>query len=337
MTAQEKIEKDIKFKPTIDKPTDPGFLIDKRDPNEGNNIAVPRQTAMKTIYEAQGSPNYIKESWSDIDAKNQPEPDDLMSIYKKYIKPPKENKETENSLRRLAIGEAIQKGIAGVGNVFSGKPTQFDSQPMSNTYLKSIEAADERRKRFDAQNHDYVNGMYNTEVNQWKYKKGKEEKAADQLRADKEKEADYANRLAIAELQETGKNNRLAKANEVRQKIAGLRLNNVAETDKIPSQYSETITTEGGNVYVAPQGLAAIYLKAKEKGYGKNNLVVNLQDIKPQDKVTMYNIITEAINNGDDDVFNTIQEVRYGGKGKQSNATPTPQSTQSGELEVWEP
>jgi hypothetical protein len=265
------------------------------------------------------------------------QPDSFLDFYKKYVPPPKENKETENSLRRLALAELIQKGIAGVGNVayakFGGKNKQWDSQPVSNTYLKSIEAADQRRKYFDSLNHDYKKGMFNVAVEDWKYKKGKEQREADQLRADQERNEDYENRLSIAILQEEGKNARTAKMNEVRQKLAGLRLNNVPEQSKIPSQYSETITTEGGNVYVAPQGLVDIYLKAKDKGYGKDNLVVNLQDIKPQDKVTMYNVITEAINNADDDVFKTIQEVRYGGTGKIKNTAP--QSNQTKETDKY--
>lgn len=241
--------------------------------------------------------NYIKESWSDIDAKKEPEPDDLMSIYKKYIKPPKENKETENSLRRLAIGEAISKGIAGVGNMFSGKPTQYDSQPMSNTYLKSIEAADERRKRFDAQNHDYVGGMYNTAVDSWKYNKGQ---AAQKAKDDEDKrrwEAEFGLKgkaLEYKNEQEKGKIAARIKAAQITaQKTAGKKL---STGSFVVARDPNGIEIKFGNDRVSD-----IYNYAKRNGAYAGKLEAELSQITdPAVKVQLVkNWVVEAIQKND--------------------------------------
>lgn len=341
MIAQEKIEKDLKFKPAVDNPTNPGFIIGKRDPNEGTQITGYNKdgTPIEENEPQYGKyPSYtmIPNDITTIEA--QPQEDDLMSIYKKYIKPPKENKETENSLRRLAIGEAISKGIAGVGNMFSGKPTQYDSQPMSNTYLKSIEAADERRKRFDALNHDYVNGLYNTEVNQWKYNKAKEDKAADDAEAKRRFDLEHgrrvaadADRLKIAKLK--------AETNQKRHKEVTAK--------RLPAalNYETATDSDGASVLVGRNKMDAILSYALKAGVGKGILPLQLSDISlmPQEakKTALTRVIQESpevssfAREKEDEWLSEMENMELSTPKSRINKTTQP--TQSGELEVWEP
>lgn len=328
MTAQEKIEKDLKFKPAVDNPTNPGFIIDKRDPNEGTQITGYNKdgTPIEEKAPQYGKyPSYTKMPNDITTIEAQPQEDDLMSIYKKYIKPPKENKETENSLRRLAIGEAISKGIAGVGNIVSGKPTQYDSQPMSNTYLKSIEAADERRKRFDAQNHDYIGGMYNTAVDSWKYKKGEErQKELDARQALKEKQAQEN-----WEKEQTDKNERARLAYAGRLKIAKMRSDDAAKNKTLKAdddklkEYKHIIPLRDENdqpydARVSDMGLSLL-LKAAIKDPGQQkqlNIALAAGGISEINaRSTIQSAVMTAVNNNDQQTLDVLEKVRMGGSG----------------------
>ena len=248
------------------------------------------------------------------------QPDSFLDFYKKYVPQPKESKETENSLRRLAIAELIQKGIAGVGNVamseFADKTKQWDSQPVSNTYLKSIEAAEQRRKYFDALNHDYQRGMFNVAVEDWKYKKGKEAKAAE----DEERKADKIQRQKNFEA-EMG-----LKSKEYERKVnADLAKATLARTPKQTAPYDITkdrnvkpINVNGTPWYYYEAQWNDVFNVAKKSPSNKEFIDIRLDRIDPVIAATMVDrAIGNAIEDGHVETVDKLRTLRIGGMGWQ--------------------
>jgi hypothetical protein len=299
---------------------------------------VPADVARKTIAELR--PDNIKKTWSDINKENEAkeiafkesQPDSFLEFYNKYVPQPKENKETENSLRRLALAELIQKGIAGMGNVayakFGGKNKQWDSQPVSNTYLKSIEAAEQRRKYFDALNHDYNKGMFNVAVEDWKYKKGKEAKAADdeesKRRFDEENER-VKERLRIEQ----------QKADDAKKYHDGMLI--LKSTPKQNISYDITkdrnvvpINVNGEPWYYYKKQWNSVFDIAKKSPSNKQFLNISLDNIDPVTAATMVDrAIGNAVQDGDISTIDALRNMRIGATGWNINDNYSEQKTQT--------